>query len=489
MDFVSFSFLLLYLTALLLRFTIGRRGCEKQYIIGLLLLSVVFYGWHIPAYLLLLVAVILVHFFCGLLVERHKSRVRTAKTILTISILANVAILAIFKYADFLWNTLIRPLGGPFLNSAGLPDSLEIVLPIAISFFTFQTISYSVDVFRGRIPAQKSFLAFMFFVSFFPQLIAGPIVRAWEFMYQMVRERRLTIRVFFWGSYLIIRGFFLKLVVADNLGVVIDRFWDHLSGPGVPTYVRLSVPCLFSIQLLCDFMAYTDIARGVAYQLGFRLPVNFNVPYIASTFAEFWRRWHITLSRWFRDYVYISLGGSRRSTIRNIVNILILFLISGLWHGANLTFLVWGGILGAALLIERAATAVWRRHLRPASELLDSGRVKSVLRLLWYFVVQTTWIGSLVFFRSGDVREAVNILSGMLSFDPGIITGNEKYYYITSAWMLTIPVVLLHLRVFLAERYIALKVIALERFTYAGIMLALTMMLYSFPRNFIYFQF
>lgn len=489
MDFVSFSFVLLYCVALLCRFTVGRTGRGRRYIVSLVVLSSVFYVWHVPIHFLLLVAIVLVHYISGLTVERYHEQGRSAKSVVILAISVNIGILGVFKYADFLLGSVISPLQQIVAGHQALPESLQLALPVAISFYTFQTISYTIDVHRGKIRAERDFLSYFFYVGFFPQLIAGPIVRAWEFLYQIARVRRPSLQAFLWGSYLIIRGFFLKLVVADNLDFVVDRFWDDLSRPETPAYVSLSVPFIFSIQLLCDFMAYTDIARGIAYHLGFRLPINFNAPYIAATFREFWKRWHITLSRWFKDYLYIPLGGDRAGTARVMFNILLVFLLSGLWHGANLTFLAWGAILGAALALERSAVVFWQGYSRRFPELPSSRTPRLVLRVSWYIVVQLTWVASLVFFRSADVGEALKIFAGIFSLEPAVITGKEKYHYVVTGWILTIPVLLLHLRALLAERLIVPAVLPLERFTYAGIMLALTLMLYSSPRSFIYFQF
>jgi alginate O-acetyltransferase complex protein AlgI len=283
---------------------------------------------------------------------------------------------------------------------------------------------------------------------------------------------------------------FLKLVVADNLSVVVDQFWDKLAQSGLPTYVSLSVPFFFSIQLLCDFMAYTDIARGIAYQLGFRLPINFNAPYLATSFSNFWKRWHITLSNWFKHYIYIPLGESRRGVVVVIFNITLVFLVSGLWHGANLIFIVWGCILSIALVTEVLAIRIWRNIDSNIFRGLIGKTLVSSSALAWYFVVQLVWIFSLISFRSTEINQATQILVSLSEFhSQAEQTGREKYHYVLIGWCLTIPVLLMHFQTFLVERDSRLAILREERFIYAGIMLGLICAVYGSPRSFIYFQF
>ncbi|NIV30432.1 MAG: hypothetical protein GWN58_13325, partial [Anaerolineae bacterium] len=285
------------------------------------------------------------------------------------------------------------------------------------------------DVYRGRIRPEPSFLRLACYIAFFPQLVAGPIVRAADFLYQFNRSRRFHARVFLEGAYLILRGLFLKMVVADNLGVIVDQHWAQGSAQGQGA-LALALLVFFACQLFCDFAGYVDIARGVAYQLGFRLPVNFNAPYIASSFSDFWRRWHMTLSRWMRDYVYIPLGGSRKRQPRVYVNLMGVMLISGLWHGANWTFVAWGGMLGLALVIERFVG------------LSGPGRTWPVV-LSWFVVVQITWILSMALFRSPSIGAGwvlmTNALSGLLSVPRYPGTGGM----IVLGWWFTLPVWLL----------------------------------------------
>ncbi len=490
MDFASYAFAFLYLAALAIRFSIGRSGgVDRRYLAALVLLSLVFYGWHIPAHLLLLVAIVSLHYAAARLIHRERDGGGARKVLVT-ALLANILVLAVFKYADLLLDWVLRPVGTGILNANSLPESFAIALPIAISFYTFQTISYTVDVYRGRIAPEQSFLRFLFYVILFPQLIAGPIVRAWELLYQLNRARRPSGKVFLWGGYLIVRGVFLKLVVADNLDTIVDRFWGGSGKAEMPTHVVWSLAFFYSVQLLCDFMAYTDIARGVAYQLGFRLPINFNAPYIASSFTDFWRRWHMTLSRWFKDYLFVLPGGSRYGTPRLILSTMLVFLLSGLWHGADATFLAWGAILGIALVTEKLVAGAWKN----ADIAIPAGFTGSIAtrcgRVTWYLVVQLVWILSLVLFRSENFDQAIVVLRDMFELHRLVEpNGKEQYHDVMIGWGLVIPVLLMHVRAYLAERFSVLSVPRQERYVYAGIMLALSCTLYASPRSFIYFQF
>ncbi len=283
---------------------------------------------------------------------------------------------------------------------------------------------------------------------------------------------------------------FLKLVVADNLDVIVERYWGGAGKADMPTVVVWSIPVFYSMQLLCDFMAYTDIARGLAYQLGFRLPINFNAPYIASSFTDFWRRWHMTLSRWFKDYVFSLLGGSRYGAPRFVLSIMLVFLLSGLWHGAAATFLAWGTILGLALVTEKLLVVCWKN----VDVAIPAGILGVVLarcgRFAWYLVVQLVWILSLVFFRSENIDQAIAVLGDMFDLHRVVAPGGKaQYHEVAIGWGLVIPVLLIHIRAYLAERVPAMAVLREERYVYAGIMLALCLTLYASPRSFIYFQF
>jgi len=475
MNFISYAFVILYLVALAVRWLdvgTGQR-LNAARIAGLLALSWLFYAWHVPWYIFPILASTLIDYFAALLLAaRSPTQQRQRQWILAGSVLTNLGMLAWFKYSGLLVLT-VNDIGGTGFT---VP---EILLPIGISFYTFQSMSYTIDVYRGKIAAETSFIRMACYIAFFPQLVAGPIVRAADFLYQFDRRRRPHWRIFNFGAYLILRGLFLKLVVADNLGAIIDPHWDQATGDSQGS-LALAMLVFFACQLLCDFAGYVDIARGVAYQLGFRLPINFNAPYIAATFSEFWHRWHITLSLWMRDYLYIPLGGNRAGRVRVYFNLWLVMLLSGLWHGANWTFLLWGGVLGLALVIERACGM----H-RPRQSLL--------VTLGWFCVVQLVWVLSMGLFRSASLEQAQaimrNAMAGLLALPSAGLALHEMSGLITLGWWLTVPVWLLHGRAWLAEHSKAGPPRAFEQAIYAGVMLAAVLMLYSSGDEFIYFQF
>lgn len=472
MSFVSVSFAVLYLVALALRVT--TRSPSIVYVSGLLILSWIFYAWHVPWYIVLLLFSTSVDYVAArLIAATPPSAARMRRSLLATSVAMNLGVLGYFKYAGFLIESFAELSGHSPLT---VPD---IVLPIGISFYTFQSISYTIDVYRGRISAERSFLRLACYIAFFPQLIAGPIVRAGDFLYQLERRRRVRLGVFCEGAYLIVRGLFLKVVVADNLGRIVDAHWAAAASGEAPPFVAVSVLVFFASELFCDFAGYTDIARGLAYQLGFRLPINFNAPYLAATFTDFWHRWHITLSTWFRDYAYIPLGGNRRGRARAYVNLLLVMLVAGLWHGANWTFVLWGAVHGCAVAVERALG-------------LARGSRRSLVAVGWYLVVQLTWILSMGMFRAANAvqgwRIIRNAVAGVVAPAAGM-AGPASDGLITIGWWMTLPVVALHARALLTEQYGVAPPAAYERAVYAGAMVAAILTLYTTTRQFIYFQF
>ncbi|MFC1853185.1 MBOAT family O-acyltransferase [candidate division CSSED10-310 bacterium] len=460
---------------------------KNYYLNGLLMLSLIFYGWHVPEYLLIILTCVLTNYVAGRLLSSIPLTHRVARQVVIAAVICiNVGLLAYFKYAAFLVD-LFCDLFGYKIPSNSLFSALDIVLPIGISFYTFQSLSYTIDVYRGQQAAERSLARFALFVAFFPQLIAGPIVRANQFFYQLSRKRRVRWSVFMEGCYLILRGLFLKLVIADNLGQVVDRYWTAGTQPDAPATLALSLVVLFSCQIFCDFAGYTDIARGIAYQLGFRLPKNFNAPYLAQTFSDFWKRWHITLSLWIRDYLYIPFGGSRGSKLNTCRNLLIVFVLSGLWHGAGINFILWGALHGFAILIEHAtALSTWleRNKSRPI--------VTTTIAFAWFLVVQGTWIMGMALFRASDGAEAwlvlQKVVSGVVALPLEGLAYPESKGLITAAWWFTTPVWLIHVRVFLQERFKVRQSIY-ERTIYAGMMIYAVLTLYASNPKFIYFQF
>jgi D-alanyl-lipoteichoic acid acyltransferase DltB (MBOAT superfamily) len=296
------------------------------------------------------------------MIYKSETRIRR-KAFILISIISNIGILAYFKYTgffiqiindifgtDFIVRDFLAAFSNRFLGTSF--DISNIVLPVGISFFTFQSLSYTFDMYRRKLEPVRNILDFGFYVSFFPQLVAGPIVRASEFIPQLYKNYSLSQREFSHAIFLILKGLIKKIIISDFIAVnFVDRIFDlpaAFSG-----FENLMAVYGYGLQIYCDFSGYTDIAIGLGLLLGFRLPFNFNSPYKASSVADFWKRWHISLSRWLKDYLYIPLGGNRNGKFRTIINLMITMLIGGLWHGADLRFIIWGGLHGIGLAVNK----------------------------------------------------------------------------------------------------------------------------------------
>jgi len=350
----------------------------------LLVASYIFYMWWNPAFILLIVFSTVVDYFVGgkLAAEENLTKRRL---LLLASMVSNLGLLFFFKYAGLFTDSLLGIM--QMLGYEPSWVSLNITLPVGISFYTFQTMSYTIDIYRKEIPATKKPLDFALFVAFFPQLVAGPIVRAATFLPQLDKDVRLSCdqRTFF----LIMRGLAKKVLIADNLAVFIDPVF---SAPGDwPSIIIWLATIAFAIQIYCDFSGYSDIAIGIARILGFTLPLNFNHPYSARNPSDFWRRWHISLSSWLRDYLYISLGGNRDGAIATYRNLMLTMLLGGLWHGASWNFVVWGFLHGAILVGHRLYTS-YRRKLNPDWRPGNSVIGYAISLFLMQYFVLITWI-------------------------------------------------------------------------------------------------
>lgn len=369
---------------------------------GLLLAaSYLFYAAWNPPFVLLLLGSTLIDWHAAARMAAADSH-RRRRFWLVVSLTLNLGLLAYFKYGGFVlaeFQALMAALG-----IAWQAPDMTFILPVGISFYTFQTLSYSIDVYRGRAGRCSSFLDYALYVSFFPQLVAGPIVRYSEFINQLAEKRRLTAAAFEQGAALLVFGLFLKVVLADSLFAPMVETGFDAAEPVSATVAWLSL-LSFSGQIYCDFAGYSLCAIGVAGMFGFVLPINFNVPYAARGFRDFWRRWHISLSRWLRDYLYIPLGGNRHGTARTFVNLVITMGLGGLWHGAAWTFVLWGLLHGAYLVVEHGldrvtAGAAWLRS--------------RWLQPLW---VATTFLGvslAWVLFRAADPGTAIDLYSTLL---------------------------------------------------------------------------
>ncbi|MFY0644592.1 MAG: MBOAT family protein [Bacteroidia bacterium] len=319
--------------------------------------SYVFYGWWDWRFLSLIFISSITDYLIGLELAKTNKPSRR-KILIVVSLVVNLGILAFFKYYNFFIDSAVEVFN--ILGFSWSTTSLNIILPVGISFYTFQTLSYTLDIYKSRLKPTKDLLAFFAFVSFFPQLVAGPIERARNLLPQFSIAKKLEYQMVVSGFRLALWGFFKKLVIADNFGLLADNLFsqDHYN-----VWITLFAALCFAIQIYADFSAYSDIAIGIAKTLGFKLSTNFRAPYFSKSYTEFWQRWHISLSTWFRDYVYIPLGGNRTTKSRMRMNIFITFLLSGLWHGANFTFILWGALHGLLLIIEKRFNAFLRGPL------------------------------------------------------------------------------------------------------------------------------
>jgi len=398
MLFNSLEFLFFFPTVVGVYFLLSHRY-RWAWLLGA---SYVFYMAWRPIYALVLVAITVIDFISGILIERASSR-RGRLTFLCVSIGSNLAILFFFKYFNFFNETL-----GSLFAAAGFSypvPLIHVILPIGISFHTFQSLSYTIDVYLKRKQPERHLGIFALFVAFFPQLVAGPIERATTLLPQF-RERHSFVEArVVSGLQLMLWGFFKKLVIADRLAVYVDQVY---SKPAVHGGGRvLLATYFFAFQIFCDFSGYTDIARGAARVMGYELMLNFDRPYHATSVADFWRRWHISLSTWFRDYLYIPLGGNRMGRGRHVLNLMIVFLVSGLWHGANWTYVIWGGLHGL-YLVSSVLTAGIRERFAIRAGLARHQRLRQAIGVVVTFhLVVLAW----VFFRSPTVADAFSALA------------------------------------------------------------------------------
>ncbi|WNC70809.1 MBOAT family O-acyltransferase [Thalassotalea psychrophila] len=400
MLFNSFSFIFFFLIVLALHNMPFSWRVKKS---NLLIASYLFYAaWNPPFVILLWISTVVDWHVAKRMFNEQRPHAR--KVLLAISVIVNLGMLGFFKYGQFLLDNFIALMAvfGIEYQAA----AWEIILPVGISFYTFQTMAYSLDVYLKRAAPAKSLLDFSLFVTFFPQLVAGPIVRPTYLIPQFAKPRVATINQLLWGIGLMIIGMFSKVVVADGLLAPAAEavFASHEQLNPIDAWLGTLA---FSGQIFCDFAGYSTIAIGVALTLGFSLPNNFNYPYAAIGFSDFWRRWHISLSSWLRDYLYIPLGGNKNGSRRTFINLMLTMLLGGLWHGAAWTFVVWGGLHGLYLAGER----ILRQKYQQVA-LWHTTQGKIILALVTYFLVNITW----VFFRAPDFATAWRMMQSMLLF-------------------------------------------------------------------------
>ena len=364
--------------------------------------SYYFYGCWDERFLSLIIISTLIDYTVGLMLSNEEDPVRR-KRMLVISLIVNLGFLAFFKYFNF----FIESFQDLVLGMGMTPSftTLNIILPVGISFYTFQSMSYTIDVYFKKIPVETDFVRFATFISFFPQLVAGPIVRAKEFLPQFKMDKPFSWDRFNSGSGQMLWGFFKKVVVADSLAPFVDQCF---AAPDTFSSMHLLVGVIFwSFQIYCDFSGYSDIAIGLARILGFDFPDNFKTPYFSQGFSEFWQRWHITLSSWFRDYLYIPMGGSRNGTFNTYKNTMITNLLSGLWHGASWVYVFWGFLHGIYIVIQRLLGKPFGRFLNKIS-MPKAGKVAINI-----FLVYTATCFAWIFFRATDFSNALDVIVGI----------------------------------------------------------------------------
>ena len=447
----------------------------------LFIASYYFYmSWN-AKYVFLIFFTTFISYLAAILIEKYQHK---KKLILSLSIIICIGILVFFKYLNFFFEIINEILN--LINIQNNKIVLNILLPVGISFYTFQTLSYVIDVYRGNIKAEKHFGYYATFVSFFPQLVAGPIERPENLLPQLKKEKQFDYNNAILGLKIMAYGFFKKIVVADNLAFYVDKVYNNL--PYYQGFSLLLAAIFFSIEIYCDFSGYSDIAKGSAYLLNIELMDNFKAPYFSTNIKEFWSKWHISLSSWFKDYIYIPLGGNRCSKIKHHSNLFITFLISGLWHGANITFVIWGGLNGLLQIFE---------------DIFNIKKIKNVYSPLWFikviitFTIMTlTWI----FFRAQNINEAIyvfnNMFIGIDNFKNYIVSGLYSFDVTPLNLIIHLIIYLVPLTIIdcLSVKYNVIELInkkpTIVRYSlYFGLVILVLLLHYVGEVNFIYFQF
>ena len=438
--------------------------------------SYVFYAWWDYRFLALIILSTLVDYSVARLMSKPAFKTKR-KVLLLLSVGFNLGLLGFFKYYNFFIESWISAWEASGVNIQS--STLNIILPVGISFYTFQTLSYTIDVYRGKLEPSRHLEQFMAYVAFFPQLVAGPIERASHLLPQFQKPRVFQSKFATSGVNLIIWGVFKKVVIADNCAFFVNQIFDAPSG--FSSLELFLGALLFAFQIYGDFSGYSDIAIGIARLFGFSLMTNFSFPYFSRNIAEFWRRWHISLSTWFRDYLYIPLGGSKGGTISKLRNVMLVFLVSGLWHGANWTFVVWGGLHGLLfvplLLVKRNRTY------------LDTTRLKfSQLPfiLLTFILVVLAW----VFFRADSISLAFDYLQSILKLKDMSL----NFFFKSSKFVLFSAIIVVSLVVLLSYELVAVqnnyKEVRLSRVSAVFVSILIIFMgAFKNPSDFIYFQF
>lgn len=469
MIFCTIEFLIFFAVVYFF-YVLCKKNLQKQNLL-LLISSYIFYASWNWKFLFLLLFSTLIDFYAGLHIEATDNKA-TKKFLLALSIVANLGFLGFFKYTGF----ILQNVSG-FLSFFGVSIQVpnffyHIILPAGISFYTFQTMCYTIDVFKGSVSAERDFSTFALYVTFFPQLVAGPIERAGNLLTQVKNKRIITLKNFLFGIRIFLFGCFKKVVIGDNAGIFVDNIFSRLQSAS-PLEVLLAIYG-FGIQIYCDFSGYTDMARGCAQILGFRLMENFNLPYFSKTIGEFWRRWHISLSSWLRDYLYFPLGGSRCSLSKTCRNLFVVFLLCGIWHGARWTFVLWGIYHGFFVVFERIL------RIGPSNGLF-TGMIQNILT---FHIVMFGWL----IFRCTSFSDLSIACSKLIEF-----VSVHNFSFNHDMWFLInfsfIPLALFELMQ-LKSKFFDLKLpVFIRGFVYVMMFYLILFLNIGNTKQFIYFQF
>jgi alginate O-acetyltransferase complex protein AlgI len=443
----------------------------------MLISSYVFYGWWDYRFLALIVFSTCLDFYLSVLINNQEDPSRR-KLALTISIIVNLAFLGFFKYFNFFIDSANDLLG--YFGYQENYNVLNIILPVGISFYTFQSMSYTIDVYRRQIQPEPSLLRFATFIAFFPQLVAGPIVRAIDFLPQLYKDNKFKWSNFQIGLAQVLVGFGKKLVIADSLAPFVDAVFA--TPDAYSSLVMIIAVVFYSFQIYCDFSGYSDIAIGLAKMLGYEFPMNFNTPYFSKSFSEFWERWHISLSSWLRDYLYIPLGGNRNGKFNTYRNLMLTMLLGGLWHGANYTFIIWGFLHGMYLVVQRLIT-----NVKKTFGLQPTGVINALFSImLVYSLTCLSWI----YFRSPDIATAHTIIGNIVSLD-GLSFADLPYKFEIAKGVMLLAILLFFEIVSTRVDFgtIVLRSPAFRVVSFAAILWLIALMGSFIDSQFIYFQF
>ena len=485
MNFNSIQYLLFLGLNLLVYYLLPRRARNVQ----LLLASYFFYMCWNPAYALLMLFSTAVTYGCGLLVGNAvwgKRRLWVA-----LSLLLNLGVLFFFKYYNFAAGLL-----SDAVHAAGLGldvPLLDVLLPVGISFYTFQALGYTIDVYRKDVEAEKNFIDYALFISFFPQLVAGPIERSGNILHQLKEYHPFRYENIKTGVYPVLWGLFKKVVIADNMAVLVNNVYNNPQSQGGGAFLLATVA--FAFQIYCDFSAYSDIARGSARMLGFRLMENFDCPYFATSIQDFWRRWHISLSSWFKDYLYFPLGGSRKGKARTCLNVMIVFFVSGLWHGAALTFVAWGLLNGLYQVVSKLIDPLRQKAMTLLHLSGDNLFVKGFRICFTFFFTCMAW----VLFRANSLPDALTAYRAIFSIPVTGLDGTLTALGVSNRALILLLVCVLVLAVadwLIHSKNLFQRLDRTVALRYAGyFLLAAAILLFGSygegydPQAFVYFQF